>query len=379
MTTKKHLPWLKTLIAACLCLALLGGGGSYYQSSMAVASIVSLDVNPSIEIEVNKKEQVLDCLPLNTEAQTVLADMDGGKDLKGAKLDVAVNAIIGALVKNGYLESISSAILISVEDDDMQRAARLQQHLTATVDDVLHERAAEASVLSQTVAKDAALEKKAKENSISTGKAALIEQVQQQNSELSFDTLAALSVEELKDMRESGSPALPIGKQAALEAAMAHTGLSNADVLHSEVDAELDERPAHYDVELMTAAGEYEYVVDAYSGKVLHGDLEDRYDDWDDRYDDDWDDDDWDDDDWDDDRVTVPQSSGDIGSDAAKAAALKHAGLSAGDIHSLQIERDYDDGRLEYEVEFKSGRYEYEYTIGGSSGVVLEHEKDYDD
>ena len=40
--------------------------------------------------------------------------MDNGKDLKGTKVDVAVNAIVGGLVKNGYFDSISSAILISV-------------------------------------------------------------------------------------------------------------------------------------------------------------------------------------------------------------------------------------------------------------------------
>ena len=36
--------------------------------------------------------------------------MSNGADLKGAKLDVAVNAIVGSLVRNGYLNSISSAI-----------------------------------------------------------------------------------------------------------------------------------------------------------------------------------------------------------------------------------------------------------------------------
>ena len=38
--------------------------------------------------------------------------MNGGKDLKGTDIDVAVNALIGALVRHGYLDSISSAILV---------------------------------------------------------------------------------------------------------------------------------------------------------------------------------------------------------------------------------------------------------------------------
>lgn len=53
--------------------------------------------------------------------------MGGGADLKGTKLEVAVNAVVGALVSSGYLDSLSSAILISVEDQDQDRASRLRR------------------------------------------------------------------------------------------------------------------------------------------------------------------------------------------------------------------------------------------------------------
>ena len=108
------------VIAACLAVMLLGGGGLFYQRANAVASVVSLDVNPSIELKVNRSEKVLVCTPLNEDAKAILADMGSGADLKGAKLDVAVNAIVGSLVRNGYLDSISSAIMISVEDEDAE-------------------------------------------------------------------------------------------------------------------------------------------------------------------------------------------------------------------------------------------------------------------
>ncbi len=81
-TTKKR--WT-TLAAACLALVLLGGGGIFYQQAHAVASVVSLDVNPSIELKVSKSEKVLVCTPLNEDAKAILADMGGGADLKGAK------------------------------------------------------------------------------------------------------------------------------------------------------------------------------------------------------------------------------------------------------------------------------------------------------
>ena len=172
MTTKKTAKrrWT-SLIAACLAVMLLGGG-LFYQRANAVASVVSLDVNPSIELKVNRSEKVLVCTPLNEDAKAILADMGNGADLKGAKLDVAVNAIVGSLVRNGYLDSISSAIMISVEDKDTARAEKLQRELTSTVDGVLQTSESRASVLTQTLTQDAVLEQQARENSISTGKAA---------------------------------------------------------------------------------------------------------------------------------------------------------------------------------------------------------------
>ena len=206
MTTKKTTKrkWT-TLVAACLAVMLLGGGGLFYQQAHAVASVVSLDVNPSIELKVNRSEKVLVCTPLNEDAKTILSDMGNGADLKGAKLDVAVNAIVGSLVRNGYLNSISSAIMISVEDRDTARAEKLQRELTSTVDGVLQTSESRASVLTQTLTQDAGLERQARENSISTGKAALVNRVLALNATLKFDALAKLSVEELKDLAEAGA------------------------------------------------------------------------------------------------------------------------------------------------------------------------------
>ena len=365
-TTKRR--WT-TLVAAGLALMLLGGGGLFYQQANAVASVVSLDVNPSIELRVNRDEKVLSCTPLNEDAQEILEDMGGGADLKGAKLDVAVNAIVGSLVRKGYLSEISSAIMISVEDKDSARAKKLQQELTSAVDGVLRTNESKAAVLTQTVTQDAELERQARENSISTGKAALVNRILALNSSLSFDALAKLSVGELKDLAEAGAPAMPIGRDAAAYAAEQYAGTTALDSVTAEVDPELDESPAHYEVELHTQWGEFEYLVDAYTGKVLSGqkDL----------------------------PTTVsaqneaakpsgqkPAPSGtaqDIGYAKAKSIALNHAGVSESKAYDMDIELDEEDGKLVYEVEFKSGGMEYDYEIDAATGTILQQEAEKDD
>ena len=360
-TTKKR--WT-TLAAACLALVLLGGGGIFYQQAHAVASVVSLDVNPSIELKVSKSEKVLVCTPLNEDAKAILADMGDGADLKGAKLDVAVNAIVGSLVRNGYLNSISSAIMISVEDKDTARAEKLQRELTSTVDGVLQTSEAKASVLTQTLTQDAGLEQQARENSISTGKAALVNRVLALNPALKFDALAKLSVEELKDLAEAGAPAMLIGTDKAMDIAAAAFGkASTAKMAYSAVDPELDESPAHYEVEITSQTGEeFEYKVDAYTGAILESKREAA----------------------DGTEVPVvqpskPAASGDIGYAKAKSVALNHAGVSEGKAYDMDIELDYEDGTLVYEVEFKSGNMEYSYEINAATGAILKHEAELDD
>ena len=360
-TTKKR--WT-ALAAACLALVLLGGGGIFYQQAHAVASVVSLDVNPSIELKVSRNEKVLVCTPLNEDAKAILADMGGGADLKGAKLDVAVNAIVGSLVRNGYLNSISSAIMISVEDNDTARAEKLQRELTSTVDGVLQTSEAKASVLTQTLTQDAGLEQQARENSISTGKAALVNRVLALNPALKFDALAKLSVEELKDLAEAGAPAMPIGTDKAMEIAAAAFGKeSAAKMAYQEIDPELDESPAHYEVEIRSQTGEeFAYKIDAYTGAILESEREAA----------------------DGTEVSAvqpsqPAFSGDIGYAKAKSIALSHAGVRENKAYDMDIELDDEDGRLVYEVEFKSGNMEYAYEIDASSGAVLKHEAELDD
>ena len=67
-----------------------------------------------------------------------------------------------------------------------------------------------------------------------------------------------------------------------------------------------------------------------------------------------------------------------IGADLAKQIALDHAQLNEGDVRFIKAELDYDDGRMEYEVEFYLGRTEYDYTINAVSGDILKYDVDRD-
>ena len=119
---KKKNTWVRRLsaIAAVFALLIVGClGFLYYNSNYAVGSTVSLDINPSIEIRVNRKDRVLDVIPLNEDGRIVVGEMD----FAGSDLDVAVNALVGSMLRNGYLNELSNSILISVDGDNAEKTA----------------------------------------------------------------------------------------------------------------------------------------------------------------------------------------------------------------------------------------------------------------
>ena len=117
---RRAAPWLA---AACLLLVIAGGVmGVRYQKASAVASLVSLDVNPSVLLEVNGAEKVLSAQPINDDAGEIL----DGMDLRGTDLNVAINAIVGSLLKHGYVDELANSVLVSVEDSDADRGAALE-------------------------------------------------------------------------------------------------------------------------------------------------------------------------------------------------------------------------------------------------------------
>lgn len=58
-------------LAACLALCLL----TYYMISLRVEATVYLDVNPSVVLDVNSRERVLEAKANNRDGQVILKDM----------------------------------------------------------------------------------------------------------------------------------------------------------------------------------------------------------------------------------------------------------------------------------------------------------------
>ena len=63
----------------------------------------------------------------------------------------------------------------------------------------------------------------------------------------------------------------------------------------------------------------------------------------------------------------------------AKQIALNNAGVKEANAVFLRANLDWDDGRMQYEVEFYSGNTEYDYDIDAVTGAILSSDRDLED
>lgn len=309
------------LATVVVCAFGIIGFTQYQNMNNSVDSIIDFDVNPSIELKTNKKEEIIEANALNEEGKTILKDMD----LEKVDLDVGVNAIIGSMLKNNYITEAQNSILVSVKNDDETKAKQLEERVSNEINELLKAQNINGAVLSQMYNDDDTVEKLAKENNVSEGKANLINKIinagmkDSKGNAYTFDSLSKLSINELNLLLASKNVVLDkvsstgttnesqfIGGEKAKEIAFASARVTATSVTNLEVELDCDDGILIYEVEFNAGRNEYEYDINAKDGNIVKSsiDVNDDYDDYDDYDDDDdYDDrDDDDDDDYDDDR-----------------------------------------------------------------------------
>ena len=297
------------LATVVVCAFGIFGITQYQNANNAIDSIIDFDVNPSLEIKTNKNEKIIEVNALNDDGKVILEDMD----LEKVDLDVGVNAIIGSMLKNGYITEAQNSVLVSVKNEDVNKAKELEKRVTKEINELLSAQNIQGSVLSQMYVDDDEIERLAKENNVSEGKANLINRIlksdikDSKGNAYTFDSLSKLSINELNLLLNSKNVVLNevnstgsanetsyIGKEKAKEIAFTTAGVVASDVFNLEVELDCDDGILIYEVEFDTISNEYEYDIHAKDGSIVKSSIDvnddDKYDD--DRYDDDNDDDD---------------------------------------------------------------------------------------
>lgn len=318
---RRNMKYVKVLgtIAAVFAIVLGLIGYFKYSKSNQIESIVALDINPSVEISLNNFDRVVEAKALNSDGEKVLKDMD----LKNVDMDVAINAIVGSLLKNGYISEVANSVLVSVKNDDEVKASEIEEKIIDEVEKILKASKIDAAILSQMYDdSDNEIKRIAKENNISEGRAKLIAVLLKQKikdtkgNEITEKDLAEMSINELNilmksknvkfdDMTSKGdvSDKGYIDEEKAIKIAYVKAKVSIADVKKTKVKLDYDKGIIVYEVDFKTDKMEYDYEINAVTGDVVDseiGEIEKDSDDKEDDKDDDKDEDDKDNDEDDD-------------------------------------------------------------------------------
>ena len=373
---RKHV--LRYLAAAAAFLLIVGCAFGLIRNADAknVYTTVMIDVNPSVQINANKNERVLSVTPLNRDGEVIIGELD----FSGSTIDVAVNAVIGSMLKHGYITETRNAILISVMSKDKAEAAELNSKLYTEVNAQLSASAIDASVLSQDMTdSNTESNRLADEYGISCGKAQLIDTIINAGHPYTFEELAHMSISALNGILNgtidtdaphhnggSHGESDNVGsEEAALAIALEHAGVTLDQLSWYEICLDFDDGIWVYEVEFVVGNTEYEYEINAITGEIIKFETE-----------------------LDDDphgappvteRPTQQPGSNFLSEDEIRAIVFNHAGVNANDVREFEIELDDEHGIWVYEVEFKAGNIEYDYVVNAVTGEIIKSETEVDD
>ncbi len=356
------------VVASAILIPVLLGGRTSPNSGYTV---VALDVNPSLEIEVNEKEEVVEIRALNKDAEIVIGDMN----FKKVDLDVAINALIGSMLQNGYLSIDQNSILISIDSNNAQKAESLKESLSASVSAILKNSNIDASIMTQSYHTDNRTDKN---DHISAARAALIEKILASGLSDAVGTpyteeqLSLLKVHDLKQILESKKVNVAgvassgkandgnlIGEERALAIAYEKAGVSAADVTEWEIELDIGKKTQtlFYEIEFKAGGFEYEYELIAATGEIVEEEIDAEDDD--------------------DDRPVNRPNQGSLADNKyisiedATSIAYQHAGVTASDVRDMDREFKVLDGVAVYEVDFEVNKQDYDYIIHAETGDIL--------
>ena len=279
---RRRKSYLQTYIAAAAILLLMVNVGVSMlkvQEAKRTETIIGLDVNPSIELAVNGQNRVITATAINGDADKVLE----GMDLRGATTEVAVNAVLGSMLKLGYLDESSNSILVSVDNKDEESSREIETRLVENINETLQSYSVDAAILSQTVTTvDDTISQTATDYEISQGRTVLIQKIIENNPDYTFEELSQLTINELNLLLSSqrvevqnvtttgvASETSYIGQDAATEAVFSVIAVTREQVTDLYADIDVLNARMVYGISFLYGGLIYSYEVDALTGEIV--------------------------------------------------------------------------------------------------------------
>ena len=234
-----------------------------------VDSVVCIDINPSIELNVSKSNKIISAVALNEDASVVLKDMN----LEDVELKTALNAIIGSLLKNGYLDEAYNAVNVCVENDDEDRANELGDEVAGEISSIFNQQDLIGDVLTETTDVDPEVKALADVYGISVGKLLLAQKVAA-NMSMELEVVVRFTIVELWDLKDA-EPTKLILRDEALLIAVEDAGADINEITMLCNKIQVSDGVFIYLIKFVANGNEkYTYQIDATNGDIIKQEYE---------------------------------------------------------------------------------------------------------
>ncbi|MBQ4633927.1 MAG: hypothetical protein IJB71_01095 [Bacilli bacterium] len=181
------------IIPIIVCLVLVIGIIGFIIWNNRIVSTITLDINPSIEINLNKNDKVKSIKALNDDAEEIISN-----GLKGKSLDDTFEILITNLVEKGYVNKENELDVVLYVDGKITNKMVSEKIEFEFGKKEIH---TEIITIDNVTKED---EKLAKEYNVSPAKIAYIKTIVKENEGINVEDLANKSVSELNETKITG-------------------------------------------------------------------------------------------------------------------------------------------------------------------------------
>lgn len=176
----------KFILALSLILA-VGSSISFYQMYNKVTSIISIDINPSLEIYINRFDRVVDIKAFNDDGIKLSNELDIiNNNYNDALEKISLNTKIEALINNGEQLAITVALLDDKNDSLVDDTITFtNHHKNMHFNEIEHDEVSNAH-----------------HNNLSCGKYKLYLELKELDDKITAEDIESLSTREIMDMME---------------------------------------------------------------------------------------------------------------------------------------------------------------------------------
>lgn len=186
----KKKPRLMMAVAAAAAVFVLAIGG--YGMYMQPTAYISMDVNPSIELALNRANNVVDARAYNPDGENILA----GLDLKGRTYEDAIDAIMDREREAGYLGD-DAYVVFAVQSNDPAQEQDLMRATQQSAD------AYDGSAQTECISVSEETREEAHHHGMSAGKYQTFLELQEVDPTVTIEDSHHMSVHDMKNEIET--------------------------------------------------------------------------------------------------------------------------------------------------------------------------------